>query len=67
MAKKKDKVAAKKRVAQRDREEITWYSVEDFFSEKKDPKPVGKGYITSMGAVVIDRKMFDEMVKGKEA
>lgn len=53
--------------AHRGREEITWYSAEDFFSEKKVPKPVGKGYITSMGAVVVDRKMFDEIVKGKEA
>ena len=27
----------------------------------------GKGYITRMGAVVVDRKVFDEIVKGKEA
>ena len=54
------KVGARKRF---EGEEMKLYAAEDFFSGKKDIKPVGTARDIP-GAVLLDRESFEKLVKG---
>lgn len=55
-----NKVGARKRF---EGEEMKLYTAEDFFSGKKDIKPVGTARDIP-GAVLLDRESFEKLVKG---
>ena len=60
MGRANNEVMARKRFAG---EEMKLYSAEDFFSGRKDIKPVGT-VRDIPGAVLLDRESFEKLVKG---